>query len=168
MWDDLAGTDAAKAYRAVWQLADSPQEAVELLRSKLEPVKAPDPKRIDQLITALDANGFEERKRAKTELAALAEFVEPALRAAAKTPASAEVGKQLADLLEKFAERRLKPTPEQLRPVRAVEVLEEIGTAEAKDVLRTMAKGAPGATLTREARASLKRLERRSDTSQSK
>ncbi len=168
LWEDLAGKDAVKAYRAGWQLADSPKEAVELLRAKLKAVTAPDPKRIDQLIAALDANGFEERTQAKAELAGLAEFVEPALRAAAKTPASEEVGKQLADLLETFAERRLKPTPEQLRPIRAVEVLEEVGTPEAKDVLRTLAKGAPGAALTREARASLRRLERRPDTPQSK
>ncbi len=168
LWEDLAGKDAVKAYRAVRQLADSPKETVEFLRARLKPVPIPDPKRIDQLIAALDANGFEERKQAKAELDSLAEIVEPALRTAAKTLASAEVGKQLADLLEKFAERRLKPTPAQLRPVRAVEVLEAVGTAEARDVLRTLAKGAPGASQTREARASLQRLERRSNNSGSK
>jgi hypothetical protein len=51
-------------------------------------------------------------------------------------------------------------TGEELRRVRAVEVLEAVGTAEARDLLGVLAKGAPGAALTREARESLGRLER--------
>jgi hypothetical protein len=55
-----------------------------------------------------------------------------------------------------------KPLPpgELLRGVRAVEVLERIGTAEARAVLLTLAGGAPG-RLTREAQAALERLRRR-------
>ena len=47
--------------------------------------------------------------------------------------------------------------PHVLRGVRAIEVLERIGTKEAKQVLQTAAKGAPGARLTEEAKASLDR-----------
>jgi hypothetical protein len=42
--------------------------------------------------------------------------------------------------------------------LRAVEVLERIGNAEARRVLEALAKGAPEARLTREARTSLERL----------
>jgi hypothetical protein len=45
-----------------------------------------------------------------------------------------------------------------VRGMRAVEVLERIGTAEARQVLQVIAQGAPGARLTREAQEALKRL----------
>jgi hypothetical protein len=46
---------------------------------------------------------------------------------------------------------------ESLRTIRAVEVLELIGTREAREVLNAVADGAPGALLTRSARAALTR-----------
>jgi hypothetical protein len=45
-----------------------------------------------------------------------------------------------------------------LRELRAVEVLEHIGTAQAKQVLQELAQGAPGSRLTDETRVSLERL----------
>ena len=54
------------------------------------------------------------------------------------------------------------PSPETLRGLRAVEVLELIGTAEAKEVLELLARGLAEARLTQEASASLGRLGQRS------
>ncbi len=45
--------------------------------------------------------------------------------------------------------------------LRALEVLEHIGTAEARSLLEDLAKGVPEARLTREAKASLTRLAKR-------
>lgn len=53
------------------------------------------------------------------------------------------------------------PGPDRLREVRAVEALEHVGGAEARRLLEALAKGAPAARLTREARAALERLEKR-------
>ena len=47
---------------------------------------------------------------------------------------------------------------EALRSLRAIEALEHIETPEARDLLRKLAAGAPGARLTREAQAALDRL----------
>jgi hypothetical protein len=44
--------------------------------------------------------------------------------------------------------------------LRAVEVLERIGTPEAREVLQTLANGVPDVTFTREAQAALKRLQK--------
>jgi hypothetical protein len=53
------------------------------------------------------------------------------------------------------------PAGEALRSIRAVQVLEMIGTAESRDVLETLAKGAPGSRQTEDAKGSLARLEKR-------
>jgi hypothetical protein len=57
---------------------------------------------------------------------------------------------------------RLKAPSESLRPFRALEVLEHLGTPEAQQVLESLAQGAPEARLTQEAKASLERLAKRS------
>ena len=51
-----------------------------------------------------------------------------------------------------------------LRGLRAIEVLEAIGTAEARTILQELAKGTPGAKLTREAAAALARLDAAAQT----
>jgi len=48
-----------------------------------------------------------------------------------------------------------------LRALRATTVLEEVASPEARQLLETLAEGAPEACLTREAKASLARLGRR-------
>lgn len=45
--------------------------------------------------------------------------------------------------------------------LRAVETLERVGSDPAREVLRALARGVPAARLTREATATLKRLDRR-------
>ncbi len=62
-------------------------------------------------------------------------------------------------MLEKLASGRR--SPEEIRTLRALEVLEMIGSAEARKVLEALAAGAPGCELTAEAKAALERLSRR-------
>ena len=55
--------------------------------------------------------------------------------------------------------RRLEePTPDRRREARAVEVLERIGTAEARRMLKGLSGGIPEVSLTRDARDALRRL----------
>jgi hypothetical protein len=55
-------------------------------------------------------------------------------------------------------------SPKQLLTLRAIEVLEHIDTPEARQLLRRQAGGAAEARLTREAKAALERLAKRSST----
>jgi hypothetical protein len=81
----------------------------------------------------------------------LGERAEPGLREALKGKPTLETRKRVEQLLEGI----------RLRCLRAVEVLEHIGTPDAQQVLKTLASGTPPARLTREAKASLERLAKR-------
>ena len=83
----------------------------------------------------------------------------PGLRDALKGKPTLETRKRLEELLVDV--RASAASPENLRPLRAVEVLEHLGTSEACAVLKTLADGAPAARLTHEARAAQNRLKAR-------
>jgi RNA polymerase sigma factor (sigma-70 family) len=155
-WDDLA-SDAARAYRAIGALAAAPDQAVALLVERLKPAVAPDAKRVARLIAHLDSERFVDREKATRELEELGGLVEPAVRQALADNPSAEVRRRLETLLQKMT--AITPTPGEVRAVRAVEVLEHVGTPAARRLLADLAGGAAGARQTREAREALRRLE---------
>jgi hypothetical protein len=156
-WADLAAEDAGKAWRAVQALAGAPRQSVAFLAAHLQPAQAADPARVAGWIKDLDAEDFGVRDRAARELEQLGERAEPALRQALAGKPSAEVRRRVQQLLERLANL----SPERLRLVRAVEALEHAGTLEARQVLRTLARGAAEARLTQEAAAAVRRLDRR-------
>jgi hypothetical protein len=157
-WADLASADAEKAYRAIHALASRPGESVGLLGKKLRPAEAVDPKRISRLVAALDSETFAVREDAVRELEEVGERAEPALRRALRGGPSLEKARRIEGLLGKLAAGKL--TAEQLREVRAVEVLEYAGTPAARRLLEKLAGGAEGARLTQEAKLALARLHR--------
>jgi RNA polymerase sigma factor (sigma-70 family) len=154
-WTDLAGADAARAYRAILTLAASPEAAVEFLRQELHPVVPADARRVTVLLTALDSKRFADRERAARELAGLDFAAEPALRRAWAATPSPEARRRIEGLL-----RRLEG-PAMLRINRALEVLEHIATPEARAVVQALARGDAQARPTQEAQAVLTRLEAR-------
>jgi RNA polymerase sigma factor (sigma-70 family) len=158
LWAMLAG-DTAEAYRAVRALAAQPKQAVPLLRQRLKPV-APlttaDRERFGRLLADLGSDRFAVRERAAAELGKMSDTVEALLRQALAGRPSLEVRRRLEKLLGDLDTQ----APKRLRMLRAVEVLEHAGGAEARGLLEELAGGAPGAWLTREARASLDRLRR--------
>ena len=83
----------------------------------------------------------------------------PGVRKRLAKAESAEVRRRAQEFLDRFDPP--KPSPDRLRQLRAVELLEEIATPAARDVLSELAKGAAEAPLSREAKAVLERLRRR-------
>jgi WD40 repeat protein len=158
LWKQLGG-DAARARQALWTLAASPAQSVPFLRRKLSPVPEVDPKRLARLIADLDAEEFARREKAMRELRGLGEVAVPALRRALDGTPSFELRQRARRLLAPFEESSLPPST--VQALRAVEMLERAGTAEARKFLAVLAKGSPAARLTREARESLQRLSRR-------
>jgi len=108
-------------------------------------------------IGELGGQKFADREAAQKELAALGEWAEPALERGLKAATQAETRRRITALLE--AVPHTEKRPDQLRDLRAVEVLEHIGTVEARRVLERMGIGFAGARLTQDAKASLHRLE---------
>ena len=157
-WNALSGDDAARAGEAQTSFQQSSERGVSFLKERLRPVPAVDEKRLAHLLAALDAETFERREAASQELARLGEVAETVLRQALANKPSPEPRRRLEALLEKLDEQML--STDMLRAVRAIEVLERIGTPAARDLLKELTQGAADARLTRDAQASLKRLEK--------
>ena len=159
LWDDLAGTDAVNAYQAIWSLVEVGPQAIRFFEEHLLPAAAADPKKVDRLIKDLYSDGFGIRDKANKELEKLGELADPALERALGSNPPLEVKKRL----EKLLSRQLLPTsdPKRLRSIRSVEALEQIRTPEAQKLLQKLARGAPAAQLTQDARETLKRLSKR-------
>jgi hypothetical protein len=125
------------------------------LRKHVQPVPWPDAKKITQWIGDLDNAKFAVREQAMRELEQLQDLVEePLLRVLAGKP-SLETRRRVQLLLANLASR--PPASKTLQALRAIAVLEAVGTAEACDILRDLAAGAPGALVTEAARAALAR-----------
>jgi hypothetical protein len=152
-WDDLAGSDGPRSATALWSLVADPRRSLPFLRGLLKPARAAGADQVARLIADLDSRTFVVRRDAQKAIEELGEPAAPALRQALQKPRSAEQRRHLEELLEKA----VSLSPERLREVRAVEALEHMGTAEARELLAELAGGAD-ASLTREACASKDRL----------
>jgi hypothetical protein len=157
LWEDLAADDAARAWRAMQGLAGAPSKALSLLRQRLKPQAALDAGQIHDLLADLDSEEFTVRQKAAARLENLGARAEPALKEALADHPSAEVRRRLGRLLERLAAGNIPP-PETLRGLRALEVLERLDPGQRKPILEALARGAPAAPLTQEARAALDRL----------
>jgi formylglycine-generating enzyme required for sulfatase activity len=159
LWTALAGADACRAYRAVWSLTMAPGQTVAWLKQRLRPVPAVEPRVVTRLLVELNSPRFAVREKATHALESLGEAVVSELRNVLTTRPPPETRRRVERLLEKLDQPLV--SGERLRALRAVEVLEHIGSPAARQTLERLAGGMPEARVTREAKASLGRLARR-------
>ena len=157
LWRDLAEPDARQAYQAILTLQAYPGAAVSLLKALLHPAAPMDVQRLTRLIAALNDKDAANQYRAAKELEQIGELAEPALRQVLNGRAGGESRQRILNLLLKAAQAPGRDS-ERLRALRAIEVLEGIGNAEAQEALQALAQGAPESRVTQEAHLSLKRL----------
>lgn len=155
-WTDLAKHESADAFKAEGSFLAAP-DAVKFFADKIKPEEPIDAKRVQRLLADLDSDQFAQRDAASKALGALGRQVKPYVEEAVKTAKSTEVQDRAKKVLEVLQAAAI--TPQQLRQVRAVLVLELIGDGESKSLLSKWAAGPAGALLTEEASAALKRLE---------
>jgi hypothetical protein len=159
LWADLADADAAKAYSVHWTLAAASEQTPRLIARRLPPsplATREQKARIERLIADLENRRYSVRREAAHKLEKMNNLAEPFLQKKLASLPSLEVYRRVQSLLEKW--ERQDPGPRQLGDLRALEVLERIGTPQAVRVLKTLARGAPAARLTQEAKAALGRL----------
>jgi WD40 repeat protein len=160
LWQCLAGEDGMAAYKAIWRLRAAPEPATALLRQRLRSPIAIPAERIGRWVRDLDSDIFKVRETATRELARAGDQAQEALRRALEHP-SAEVRRRAEHLLQ---ELRPDVSPEVVRRLRAVEVLEGIGTPQARELLTTLAREAPGTRSANAAQEALDRLARMTST----
>jgi hypothetical protein len=153
LWSDLADADAGKAWRAVWRLADFPTETLPVLRQHLKAIEPAPAELTRGLLADLDGGSFERRQAALKQLREMGPRAEPALRQALQPNLSLEQRRRIEEVL-----KAIEGDGGALRDLRAVTVLDRIGSAEARRVLEELSKGVEAAALTRGARAALARL----------
>jgi hypothetical protein len=157
-WGELAEENAATAYRAVWRLVRASDQAVSFLRKQLRPVAAVDTKRLRQLVADLGDKRYIVRHKATRELEELGDRAEASLVAVLRNKPGLEVHHRAAKLLEGIERERRFPSGERLRLLRALGVLEQIGSPQALQVLKTLAAGAPASWQTKAVQAACERL----------
>jgi RNA polymerase sigma factor (sigma-70 family) len=131
LWTDLKDADPARAWRAVWRLADAPDEALALLRKKLKRFSGASPAITRPLLADLAGDVFARREAAGKELKALGIFAEPAPRERLKNDPPLELRLRIEALLKALAETPPPLTAEVLRDLRAVAVLARIESPQA-------------------------------------
>jgi WD40 repeat protein len=157
----LGGRDAAAAHRAVWRLVAAGDAAVPVVAGHLRALAGDGGRggRIARLIGCLDDDRFDSRQEATDELRKLGRWCDPALRQALAGRPSPEARRRIEGLLEGLKGR---PWPAAVvHGVRAIQVLEQTGTPEARRALGEIVTAAPASRLGQEAKASLERLARR-------
>jgi RNA polymerase sigma factor (sigma-70 family) len=159
LWSDLA-EENSKAYEPMWILSESPKQALPFLKEQIKPSQGIDPKHVQRLLAELNNSEFETREKAAKELANMRHEIEPALRKALEGNAAEETRRRVQEILDLDPSKVIE-TGEKLRTLRAIQVLERIGTKEAAEILRKIAGGAASARETQEAKEALERLERR-------
>jgi WD40 repeat protein len=159
LWKDLQGKDAAKVHRAIWTMAGSAGKAEAYLKARLKPAPMATAKGIERMIADLDAEDFDKREQASQDLKGLRDQAIPAVRKALEKSTSLEQRRRLKEILAKATP--IEQDKEGLATLRAMEVLELLGTKEARSVLQSLARGGPSAWQTLEAKATLERLARR-------
>lgn len=159
-WKDIRVTEYhyPELGRAVRELTTFGAETVDFLKDRVQPIPLDTQKHLDQLLADLDSDSFDRREAASHELSR-GTVAESVLQKALANRSSLEMKRRLETILEDFPDWREK-NPELLRNFRAIWVLQQIGTPEARTLLEKLAAGAPSAALTQKAKDALQSLDR--------
>jgi hypothetical protein len=123
----------------------------------VEPEAGFDESEVRELLSRLVSPRYADREAARRRLAELGEPLVPRLRAEAKRSEDNDARESLRRLVDRPDRRVPPPQGKELHRLRALEILERIGTPAARTVVERVSKGAPGFAVTNEAGAILRR-----------
>jgi hypothetical protein len=154
-WTLLGDPSPIKAYGAMRRLLASPEVTLPFVKERLRP--EPDQtKKISVFIADLDSDDAEQRQRAEAGLLELGEAGAMQVQKAIRAGVPLEVDRRLKRVLEKLKDEG--PGHRTRRMIWAIDLLEQLGTPEARALLEDLGKGSTSSWVTREANASLDRL----------
>ncbi len=154
---EVISRSSPEAFTALCELAGAPDRAMTLFRKHLKPApEAPSDAVLDRIFTDLGSDEPATRERATKELAEYGESAVPGMRKRLEGEPTAEARARALAFLKSFEKGTLSAV--RLRQLRAVELLEGLGTPAARKFLAELAAGASGVPLTIDAAAALKRL----------
>jgi hypothetical protein len=155
-WNLLAHSEGREAAPAIWRLVADTKQAVPFLKRNLTEALSVTEEQLRRWITELSSDSF--RVREKATLGLTRHLVEawPLLeKARQQKETSLEARVRINDLLKKSG---LTSSSSRLLRLRSLEVLERIGTPEAREVIESVARTAADRDFAREARDCLRRL----------
>lgn len=155
LWTEL--TSGLEENAQALKRLGTPGKAVPLLKQRLS-WAAEQEARIDHLIKELDDDNFEVREKASRALAELGEVAVSGMRRALEGNPSAEARNRLEQVLEKMQSARDGAEHSPSRGMLALSLLEELGTAGARQALEELAGARAESRVRREARLVLERL----------
>lgn len=160
LWQHVRGANAVTAFDAMRSLTQAPQQAIRLIARDVPPAPKHEAssRQMAQWIDDLASDDFATRRNATRSLELLGKAAAASLRAALPRAKHLEARRRVQELLSRATRRTL--STKQIAHVRAVELLEALGTPAARDHLARLAGGDPNAILTHEARAALERASR--------
>ena len=131
LWADLAKPDGEKADAAWRKLGAAGDSLVPFVRQQIRSIAVPafDAKPIEKLVAELDSDTFATRERATRDLTAMGELAIVPLQRQLEKDLPFEANKRIHLILEKIGQTPL--TPERVRVLEAIELLENLRSAKA-------------------------------------
>jgi hypothetical protein len=156
-WAGLAADDVDEAAETRHWLTRAPgadRQTVPFLKARLRPDPPADVNRLERLVAQLEDESFQTREKAQRELEDVGDLASGIL----KKTLAARPSPELRRRIERILDRSKAASPEKRQCLRAIDVLEQLASPDAKDLLRTLSEGAPGTRITVAAREALDRL----------
>jgi len=158
-WEALDALDGATAYHATGSLVADRAAGVAAVRAGFAG-RAEAKARVKRWVAELDHDEFRVREAARRNLIKAGLPAAEAINDPARKRLGPEGEERVRQILETLEQQGLRVPEsglygEQLRMVRAVRVLEMVGTKEARTVLEQMARGPADDRVTKEAKAAL-------------
>jgi hypothetical protein len=158
LWIDMQSDNQLRFQLAFKAYRSAAKPALAIIRKEMPPVAKERQKQVEAWIAELDDEDFKRRDAAMEKLQGAAHAFAPLLTARHKAAGPGEIRNRLTFVLN-LMDKEKTPMP-LVRETRVVELLELLASADARQVLKELAAGAPDARLTCEARAALERLDK--------
>lgn len=159
LWADLGDPSPIKARIAIERLLRHPAVAMALLTARFHAPATPDDPALAALVKDLDSNEFARREEAARKLREYGAKAEAALRRELAGAPTLEMKRRAESVLAALPQPvlRLPLVGEELRAIRAIELLERLGDSAAGKLLQAWAEQTDNVRLAAEARSANER-----------